>query len=234
MNAIITGASKGMGKAIAIKLAEAGYDLAICARNQSELDECLAQLKQINPSINAVGLQTDVSDRVQLTRFANFVQQHFAAVDVLINNAGTFIPASILDETNDDVLESQMKLNLYAAHFLSKFFGRIMRSQQHGHIINICSVAAVKPIASAGAYTVTKFALLGLTRVLREELMPHNVKVTAILPGSTLSDSWAGTDIPPERFVLVEDIASAVLNCLNMSIGCNVDELLIRPVKGEI
>lgn len=233
MNAIITGASKGMGKAIALKLAEAGYNLAICARNQSELEGCISEIKHLNPSINVVGLQTDCADSAQLASFANFVQQHFDVVDVLINNAGTFIPAHILDE-GDDVLDSQMKLNLYAAHYLCKVFGRQMRKRNSGHIVNICSVAALTPVVSAGSYTVTKFALLGLTRVLREELMPHNVKVTAILPGSTLSDSWAGTDIPPERFVLVEDIASAVLNCLKMSAGCNVDELLIRPVKGEV
>jgi short-subunit dehydrogenase len=233
MNAIITGASKGMGKAIALRLAAEGYNLAICSRNQRELDGCLSEIKHLHPSVDVVGLQTDCADSAQLARFANFVQQHFDVVDVLINNVGTFIPVRILDE-GDDVLESQMKLNLNAAHYLCKIFGRQMRRQQHGHIINICSVAAIKPVVSAGSYTVTKFALLGLTRVLREELMLHNVKVTAILPGSTLSDSWAGTDIPPERFVLVEDIASAVFNCLTMSTGCNIDELVIRPAKGDI
>jgi len=109
-----------------------------------------------------------------------------------------------------------------------------MRSKRSGHIINICSVAAIKPVVSAGAYSVTKFALLGLTRVLREELMPYHVKVTAILPGSTLTESWGETIEDESRFVATSDIASAVLNCLQMSHGCNVDELLIRPVKGEL
>lgn len=233
MNAIITGASKGMGLAIALKLAAAGYNLALCSRKPDELDELKLQIGAINPSITVITKPTDCADRDQLTSFANFVQQHFEVVDVLINNAGMYIPATILDE-DDDVLEKQLHLNLYAAHFLSRFFGRMMRSQQFGHIINICSIAAIKPVVSAGSYTVTKFALLGLTRVLREELMPFNVKVTAILPGSTLTDSWAGTTLHHDRFVLADDIAAAVLNCLSMSAGCNVDELIIRPVKGEI
>lgn len=233
MNAIITGASKGIGRAIALAMAKAGYNLAICSRNKPELEACLAQLKLANPAVVLIGLETDCADHAQLMRFANFVQQHFAVVDVLINNVGMFKPGYILDEA-EDLLAPQIELNLYPTHFLSKVFGKQMRDRRSGHIINICSVASIKPIISAGSYTVTKFALLGLTRVLREELMPHNVKVTALLPGSTLSDSWAGTDLPPERFVQVDDIASAVLNCLNMSVGCNVDELVIRPVNGEL
>ncbi len=232
MNAIITGASKGIGKAIATTLASAGYNLAICSRNQQELDLCAAQIKLESPSANIFAMQADCSDRDQLASFANFVQQHFAVVDVLINNAGTYIPSAILDE-DDDLLQPQMELNLYAPYLLSKFFGRLMKEQKSGHILNICSVASIKPVVSAGSYSVTKAALLALTRVLREELIPYNVKVTALLPGSTFTSSWAGTQVKPENFVSVSDIASAVLGCLNMSPGCNVDEMVIRSLKGE-
>ncbi|HCN83074.1 MAG TPA: short-chain dehydrogenase, partial [Sphingobacteriaceae bacterium] len=198
MNAVITGATKGIGKAIAQKLALAGYNLAICSRSQSEIDTCKAELLRLNPKVTIAGLQTDCADPQQVQRFAGFVQQHFEVVDVLVNNAGTYIPASILDET-EDILQLQMQLNFNTAYQLCRVFGRQMRDNHKGHIINICSVAAIRPVISAGSYTVTKFALLGLTRVLREELMPYHVKVTAILPGSTLTDSWKGTDIPPDR-----------------------------------
>jgi short-subunit dehydrogenase len=109
-----------------------------------------------------------------------------------------------------------------------------MRDRSSGHIINIASIAAIKPIVTAGSYSVTKFALLGLTRVLREELMQYNVKVTAILPGSTLTASWDGTTLPSGRFVLPEDVANAVLMSLQASAGAQVDEVIIRPVQGEI
>ncbi|MXV17955.1 SDR family oxidoreductase [Hufsiella ginkgonis] len=233
MNAVITGATKGIGRAIALKLASAGYHLALCSRNQDDLERLLAELRLAHPALQIHGLQTDCSDKGELIRFADFVHEHFKSIDVLVNNAGVFIPSRILDE-EDDLLSLQLPLNLGAPYRLCKIFGRQMRQNRSGHIINICSVAAIKPVITAGSYTVTKFALLGLTRVLREELMPYHVKVTAILPGSTLTESWGEVIEDESRFVAAADIASAVLNCLQMSHGCNVDELLIRPVKGEL
>jgi 3-oxoacyl-[acyl-carrier protein] reductase len=232
MNAIITGATKGMGRAIALVLAEAGYNIAICARSQPELDDLCDEIKK-NYQVQAIGLQTDCSNSDQLNRFADFVQQHFPTVEVLVNNAGMYIPGTILDEP-DNLLQKQMQLNLFAAHSLCRIFGKKMREDKNGHIFNICSIAAIKPVITAGSYTVTKVALLGLTRVLRDELMPYNVKVTAILPGSTLTASWEGTDLPPDRFVTASDVANAILASLKMSKGANVDEVVIRPLKGEI
>jgi 3-oxoacyl-[acyl-carrier protein] reductase len=151
----------------------------------------------------------------------------------LINNAGIFIPSQLFDE-HDNLLQKQMSINVYAPYLFSKILGKKMIENKSGHIFNICSVASLNPVKNAASYSVTKIALLGLTKALREELMPHHVKVTAILPGSTLTDSWAGTDIPAERFVSAEDVAKAILACLQMSEGANVDELIIRPVLGEI
>jgi short-subunit dehydrogenase len=109
-----------------------------------------------------------------------------------------------------------------------------MREQKSGYIINICSIAALSPVAEAGSYTVTKFALHGLTKVLRLELMRHNVKVTAILPGSTLTSYWEGTTLPEDCFVAAEDIANAVMYCLNTKGGANPDEIVISPLSGQI
>ena len=109
-----------------------------------------------------------------------------------------------------------------------------MRELKRGHIFNICSIAGIQPFVNSGSYCVSKYALLGLTKVLREELMEHHVRVTAILPGATLTNSWSGTDLPKDRFVAPEDVASAVINCLRMTEGANVDEILIRPLKGNI
>lgn len=232
MNAIVTAATKGIGRAIAYKLAQAGYNIAVCSRKQAELDTFCNEVKE-KFNVKAIGLQTDCSVTEQLERFAGFVQQHFHQVDVLVNNAGMFIPGSILDEPFG-LLGQQMKVNLNAAYFMSRFFGRQMREVRSGHIINICSVAAIKPDIRAGSYSVTKYALLGLTRVLREEMMPSNVKVTAILPGSTFTESWNGSDLKPERFVAPDDIANAVIMCVNASGGANLDELIITPALGQI
>jgi len=232
MNAIITGATKGMGRAIALKLAEDGYNIATCARSQADLDDLCEEIKQKFP-VHAIGLETDCSNFAQLERFTDFVQQHFQTVEVLVNNAGMFIPATILDEP-DELLQKQMQVNLFAAHTLSRVFGRKMRERRSGHIFNICSIASIQPVVSAGSYTVTKMALLGLTKVLREELMPYEVKVTAILPGSTLTSSWDGTDLPADRFVLASDVAQTISAALKMSKGANVDEIVISPVLGQI
>lgn len=233
MNAVITGATKGMGRAIAIKLAEAGYNLAICSRDQSEIDAFCQELMSVNPSVRAFGLSTNCAEPLQVKAFASFVQQHFATVDVLINNVGIFHPGSIIDEEEDN-LEIQYEVNFHTAYTLCRTFGKQMRNNCSGYIFNICSIAAVNPVAEAGSYTVTKFALHGLTKVLRLELMKHNVKVTAIIPGSTLTSSWEGTALPTERFVAAEDVASTIVFCLGTTSGANPDEIIISPLSGQV
>ncbi len=98
----------------------------------------------------------------------------------------------ILDES-DDQFEKQINLNLNAVYYLSKFFGKIMRQQASGHVFNICSIASKQNMENAGSYSVTKAALLSLNHVFREELSKYGVKVTAILPGATLTSSWGDT-----------------------------------------
>jgi 3-oxoacyl-[acyl-carrier protein] reductase len=233
MNAIITGATKGIGKAIAMRLAANNYNLVLCARNLNDLENLQAELKNKYAGLNFYIKETDCSKRNEVKMLADFAQKHFVFTDVLINNAGLYIPSSLLEEA-DDSLEQQMETNVYTPHYLCKLFGKQMKKSGKGHIFNICSVAGIKPFVNAASYSVTKFALLGLTKVLREELMPHGVKVTSILPGATLTDSWAGTTLPAERFVAPDDVASCIINCLNMSAGANVDEIIIRPLAGEI
>lgn len=233
MNAIVTGATKGMGRAITLSLAQAGFNLAICSRNENEINSFCQELMSMYPTITAVGIATDCSKPADVRQFADFVQQHFALTDVLINNAGVYKPGSLLDE-DDDNLESQYLVNFHAAYTLSKIFGRQMRQARSGHIINISSIAAKMPVVAAGSYSVTKAALLALTNILRLELMQHNVKVTAILPGSTLTSSWEGTTLPADRFIAAADIANAVMYSINSSAGANVDELIINPLAGII
>lgn len=228
MNAIITGATKGIGKAIAVKLAENGYDIAVCARNYTELEEFAKELAYTGVKIFYAAVDCSIKEEVYL--FCGNVAAEFGTIDVLVNNAGTFIPGLLLDE-EDDSFEQQQLLNLNAAYYFGKYFGRIMRNQVFGHVFNICSVASKEIIENAGSYCVTKAALLSLNNVLRQELSKYNVKVTAILPGSTLTSSWEGTTIPAERFVQPEDIASALFTILNLSSGVNVEEIILKPLQ---
>lgn len=228
MNAIVTGATKGIGKAIAVQLAEAGYNLGICARNEAELAALTQELAYTK--VDIFYRVTDCADKDQVYRFCSEMSREMKVIDVLVNNAGLFMPGSLLDE-EDSTFERQQQVNLNAAYYLAKYFGKMMRTQQYGHIFTICSVASKEYIENAGSYAVTKSALLSLNTVLRNELSAYNVKVTAILPGSTLTNSWTGTAIPPERFVQPADIASALITILNLSSGANVEEMVIRPLN---
>ncbi|MCO4292492.1 SDR family oxidoreductase [Solitalea sp. MAHUQ-68] len=233
MLAVITGASKGIGKAVAEALAAEGYDLAICARNEQDLNMLVNELKEGYPAIQIYQSAFDCANRELLLAFVDKVLDQFESVDVLVNNVGLYVPGSIMDE-EDGVLEHMINTNLYAAYYLSKYFAGEMIEQHKGHIFNICSTASIKPVVAAGSYSISKFALMGLTKVLREELMHQGIKVTAVLPGSTLTASWSGTTIPSSRFVLPEDVASAIVNALKMSEGAVVDEILVRPMLGEV
>lgn len=228
MNAVITGATKGIGKAIATKLAENGYDLAVCSRDEAELLAFAEELKYTGVSIFTYA--ADLSDKAAAYAFCEAVKAKMPELKVLVNNVGIFTPGILLDE-DDDSFEKQLNLNLLAPYYLSKYFGKMMRRQRSGHIFNICSVASKEIVTNAGSYSVTKSALLSLNNVCRGELAEYNVKVTAILPGSTLTSSWEGTEIPAERFVQPEDIANTLYTILNLSTGVNVDEVTLKPIQ---
>lgn len=228
MNAVITGATRGIGRAIALKLAENHYNLAICARNEREL-EALADELRIYP-VKVFTFRIDCSKKAEALIFFENVQQAMGKVDVLVNNVGVFLPGEMLDEP-DESYELQVQLNLNATYYLSKNFGKMMREAQSGHIFNICSIASTEPVENAGSYAVTKAAMLSLNNVLRKELAVYRVKVTAILPGSTFTSSWEGTTIPNETFVQPEDIAQSLHSILNLSSGVNVDQLILTPLN---
>lgn len=228
MNAVITGASKGIGKAIALKLAENGYNLAICARNEVELQALASELRMFGVRVLAVA--TDCSLKEEVLTFFERVATEMPSVDVLVNNVGIFLPGDIIEE-DDEIFEKQQLLNVNAAYYLSKKFGKMMRDVKYGHIFNICSIASMQVVEGAGSYSVTKAAMLSLNNVLRAALAEYNVKVTAILPGSTLTASWQGTTIAHETFVQPEDVANSLYSILNLSSGVNVDELILTPLK---
>lgn len=231
MNAVITGATKGIGKAIALKLAEKGYNLAICARTEADLITLKEELE--NYGVQIYTMVADCSIKEDVLAFCSFAHNSLVNIDVLVNNAGTFLPGNLLDEA-DETFELQQHLNINSAYYLGKYVGKIMRKQTKGHIFNICSVASIMVIENAGSYSVTKAAMLSLNNVLRAELAPYNVKVTAILPGSTLTASWDGTNLPPTQFVQPEDVANSLSAILDLSNGANVDELIIKPLNFNI
>ncbi len=232
-NALITASTKGMGRATAIALAKEGISLALCSRNGNDLDAFKNELLSINPGIKVFTAVTDVSDKQQLIAFAKGAENALGPISIIVNNAGMYEHQSILDD-NDGTLQKQINTNLAPAYELYRYFGKKMKDAREGHIFTICSVASLNPIAEAGTYSVTKYALLGLNKVMRTEMQPYGVKVTAIIPGSTLTDSWKGMEVDKDKMVLPEDISSAIVNIYKMSAGANVDEIIIKPAYGQI
>jgi short-subunit dehydrogenase len=232
-NALITAATKGIGRAIAIALAKEGINVAVCARGEKDLADLKAELNVINPNIKIFTAATDVSVKAQILKFAADAEKELGAINIIVNNAGIYEPYSILDD-GEDVFQKSINTNLAPAYELYRYFGKKLMAAGEGHIFNICSVASLNPVVGAGTYSVTKFALLGLTKVMRLELQAHNVKVTAVIPGSTLTSSWDGVAVDKNVMVMPEDVASAIINIYKMSPGANVDEIVIKPVNGQI
>jgi short-subunit dehydrogenase len=222
MNIIITGASKGIGKAIAMAFAKPGNQLLICSRNEKELIETAKDLQENNPDTN----KTDV------LHFADWCLT-FGAPDIIINNAGQFIPGNIHNEPEGH-LEKMLEINLYSAYHLTRRLLPTMIKQKSGHIFNVCSIASLNAYANGGAYSISKFALLGFSKNLREEMKPNGIKVTAVLPGATMSASWAGNSIDPNRIMEAKDIATMIYAASQLSPQAVVEDIILRPQLGDL
>ena len=231
--ALITGATKGIGLAIAQAFAAEGISLALCARTENDLISVKTALLQINPAISIFTKTVDCGNQQQVLAFAKEAEKALQHINIIVNNVGIFYPGSMLDE-DENALQKQLDVNLLCGYTLYRFFAKKLMEAKSGHIFNICSSASKNAVVTAGSYSVTKFAQRGLNNVMRQELKAHQVKVTAIFPGSTLTESWEGTAVPPEKFISPQDVASAVINCLRMSAGANAAELFIQTTTQEI
>jgi short-subunit dehydrogenase len=232
MNVIITGASKGLGKAIAEKFAAAGNTLLLCARSEDTLRATQEGLFQSCPQCNIEIMDIDISKKNNAIAFGKFCLQH-GTPDILINNAGSFLPGNIHEE-EDGTFECMLETNLYSAYHLTRTVLPAMMEAKSGHIFTMCSTASVEAYTNGGSYSISKFALLGLSKNLRAELRSYNIKVTAVIPGAVYTDSWSATGISPERIMQVNDIAAMVYAASLLSPQACVEEILLRPQLGDL
>lgn len=227
--AIITGATKGIGKAIALKFLHAGYNIGICARNQGDLDQFRAAFSSSFPQQKIIALKADLQVTSEVEAFGNSMLHEFEHIDVLVNNAGVFLPGTVLEESFSQ-LEQQINTNLYSAYILSQMIGKKMAGQASGHIINICSLASLQAYAGGSSYSISKYAMLGMSDNFRAALKPYKVKVTAVCPGPTMSASWEGSGVPEEKLMPAEDIAEMIFCCAATGFNSCVDRLIINPL----
>jgi len=230
--AVVTGGSRGIGRAIALKFAAAGWKLGIVSRSQEKLDAIKAEIIAIPDAPEPLCYSADLSKKEEVLGFSAACLE-IGTPDILINNAGVFVMGQILNEEAGD-LEKQIETNLYSAYHLTRALLPKMIEKKSGHVFNMCSIASLQAYTSGSSYTISKFALLGFSKALREELKPHNVKVTSIMPGAVMSDSWAGSDIDPDRIMKAEDIADMVYAMSQLAPQTVVEDIVLRPQLGDL
>ncbi|MBD2752092.1 SDR family oxidoreductase [Spirosoma validum] len=219
---VVTGGTKGIGRAIADRFIAEGFEAVVCARSIEGIQ-----------SDGLLPVVADLSTRDGVIHLLDYVQSLKRPVDVLVNNTGIFLPGQIHNEA-EGTFEQVMNTNVASAYHLTRGLVGDMIARRKGHIFMMCSTASITAYTNGGSYCISKFALLGMSRVLREELKPHGVKVTALLPGATLTGSWEGTDLPEERFMKADDVAASAWAAYSLSKSAVMEEILIRPQLGDI
>ncbi|HEY5369876.1 MAG TPA: SDR family oxidoreductase [Hanamia sp.] len=232
MNIVITGGSKGIGKAIAVKFASEKNNIFLCSRNKPALSATADELNK-----NGIGIvkpfAADLTDKEAILRFSDWILSQCESVDVLVNNAGDFIPGSVHNE-EDGTLEKMLSVNLLSAYHLTRAFLPSMMQKKSGHIFNMSSIAALSAYNNGGSYSISKFALTGFSKNLREEMKPFDIKVTTIYPGAVYTDSWKDSGVKPERIMEANDIADMVYAATLLSPQACVEDIVIRPLKGDL
>lgn len=229
---VVTGGSKGIGKAIIKRFVQEGYSIATCSRSEADLTQLKDELSQ-EYSSPIHTLRADLSKKQEVTAFVEFVRLIAKPVKILVNNSGRFIPG-LVHEEEEGTLQEMIETNLYSGYAVTRGLIQEMKKDQSGDIFNICSVASVMAYPNGGSYSISKFAMYGMSKALREELKPFGIRVTAVLPGAVLTDSWNGTDLPEERFISVEDVAETIYSTHKLSTRSVVEDLIIRPQLGDI
>lgn len=232
MNIIITGASKGIGRAVAERFAAEGHTLLLCARNAKALYDSVEAIQTNHPSCTVKAMPADMGVRKDIDAFGRWCLSH-GLPGIVVNNAGQFLPGSIHNE-EEGVFEKMIDVNLSSAYHLTRLLLPAMIEARAGHIFNICSIASLTAYPNGGSYSISKFALLGFSRNLREEMKQYHIKVTAVCPGATMTGSWDGAGIDPKRIMEAGDVASMIYSASQLSPMADVEDIVMRPQLGDV
>lgn len=222
-----------MGYAIAEAFAQEGANVAITARTGSDLVRAQQNLAKAFPSVQILTHPADMSKEADVAAFAEKIINTWGKVDVLVNNAGLFLTGDMMEEPESS-LEKMMQVNVFGPVRLTRHLYPALKKSEGAHVFNICSVASQKYFPNGGSYGITKYALLGYTRALREEWKERGIKVTAVLPGATFTRSWDGSNVDPQRLMQPEDIGKAVVSAWKIGDTALIEELVMRPPLGDV
>ncbi|MFA6057170.1 MAG: SDR family NAD(P)-dependent oxidoreductase [Taibaiella sp.] len=235
MKIFITGATSGFGKAIAEKFATKENSLWLTGRRTERLEEIKNQLMKTGASVNISEL--DVRNKEMVNALAEEVSNEWGNVDILINNAGLALGTNSIDEGDTDDWDTMLDTNVKGLLYVTRALSPLMRKQQSGHIINIGSTAGKVVYQNGNVYCATKFAVDALTQAMRIDLLPHNIKVTAINPGMAETEfslvRFKGDAEKAEKFydgfqaLKAEDIADAVYYCATLPPHVCINDMTI-------
>jgi 3-oxoacyl-[acyl-carrier protein] reductase len=227
--AVVTGAGRGIGAAIASKLASLGAISVLCGRTQSTLDATAQMIQQSGGKSEVI--PCDVTVLHQLEYAAARVESTFGRVDILINNAGVGGFTEPLHQLPPDDWDRILNTNLRGVYYAIHAFAPMMIRAYTGHIINISSLAGKNPVPRGAAYAASKWGLNGLSYSVAEELRGHNIRVSVVCPGSVDTELSPHTGKDPNKMLRATDIAHAVAMLVTQAQQSFVSEILIRPTQ---
>jgi len=232
---LITGASQGIGAAIAKRFAReiSGVRLALVARNEKKLAAVARACAKAGSRVVAEVFRCDVTDEGSVTAMAAAVDQRFGGVDVLINNAGKFRGAPFTEMSVAD-FDRMIAANLRSVFLVSRAFASGMIARKRGDIFNMSSIAGLIAYPGGAGYSAAKFGVSGLSKVMRSELRDKGVRVCCVYPGATVSPSWEGSGVDEGRMMPAEDVAQAFLAVYRLSRRTVVEEIVLRPQRGDV
>jgi len=222
--AIVTGAGRGIGRDISLRLAEEGCNLALVSRTGKQLEKVKEEIECINSK--AIIFPGDISEKGSISKIIEETMEHFNSIDILINNAAVLFPSDFMEITEEE-WDKTMNINLKSAFLLSQKILKIMVKRKSGYIINISSTAALEVPPGIAAYGISKLAMVGLTQAMYVVGKDFGVKVSAIYPGMTDTEMLRGFSPPvdPEKWMRPEDISDCVIFLLKQS-----DRMVIKDI----
>ena len=230
---LITGASQGIGELLALEFAKElkGVRLALVARTKKNLIRVASRCKKLGAQVEI--FPCDVADEQAVLALKKAVIKTFKQVDVLINNAGNFKAASLVD-MSVAMFDQLISTNLRSVFLVSQAFIPQMIKRKQGSIFNMSSIAGLIAYPGGAGYSAAKFGVTGLSKVMRSELKAHGIRVTCVYPGATFSPSWKGSNVPAKRMMPAEDVAKAFYAIYQMSKRTVVEEIVLRPLLGDL
>ena len=226
---MVTGAGRGIGAAIARKLAQQGASVVVCGRSREPLERTAQAITGSGGRAHVV--ECDVTSSNSVQKLASFVGQTFGRIDILVNNAGVGGFGGPLHQLPPDSWEKVLNTNLRGVFYCIRSFAPMMIEARSGHIINISSLAGKNALPNGAAYAASKWGLNGLTYSVAEELRSYGIRVSVVCPGSVDTDLSPHTGKDPQKMLQPEDVAHVVATLVTQAPQSFVSEVLLRPTQ---